>query len=263
MTATLKTDMLLFCKEVTPYPRKYVLYFVDMRTYYDPKPRIHRFLCPWRRFSAFEPGTVYDLSVMAVRIHDAQASTTVDIAESDYQALMEARALRFIPLSEARYRQRRKLPIYDPCDYYSFADTKEILSYSDTPLMRAWLWLVHALCTTLAFLLPAAVYLLLLYNGISTVTPHAAMRIPLLALAALPLMVYAMFMLVSLVEMLHLRWPYTRWPLLRRRVLLSGAKRQTVRFSIENRKKYILWGGICFGILALMWLILLLAGLLR
>ena len=242
---TFRYDLLLFCKERLPGRR--LLYFVELDTLRADLPVLHCFCAGRKTFESAVLGGLYRLETRKSRIVTAVFDGEYDIEESYFSMLLEFKSLRYDSPEEPA-------PFY-PDRYYSFAELRSLLEYREPAGRRFVNGLVRVLAAIPPLVIPPAVYLLLLSWLLPGCSTFAA---PFGALLSLPSMVFLMAWGYSLFHLALLRWPRTRYGMLRAYALRHGGLRQGLKLSAAAKKKFLLLGLISLGLFCLSALLLLL-----
>ena len=255
MHPTRKENMLLFSKEWAAKPYKYRLYFTPVSSLSEETPRVYRLIVRRKKvFDAFELGKVYTLTCKHVHIADYTQTDDFALSEKDYTRLLETRDLKFIePRTAAELRAMHK-PYFSMDKYYTFAETREILSY-DLPLeRRISITLLNGTFNMLAFLIPFALYFLILYLYVRKVLDAPGtmlgdtLNVPLIAVGTLPFIIFIMTVLYSLSEILMLNLDFSRWYTLKKYTLKWGGIRKSIYVENKDKSRLIRLGIITFSI---------------
>ncbi len=238
MQTTFRYDLLLFCKERLPGKR--LLYFVELDTLRADLPVLHCFSAGRALFDALTPGGLYRLETRKRRIVSAQSDGEFDVDESYYSMLLELKELRFDSPDDPRP--------FHPEQYYSFTEARALYEYREPAARRFGNGLLRLTATFFALALPPAAYVLFLVSALSKNTTFAA---PFSALLLLFPALYAMTALYTLCDLLFLRWPRTRYGMLRAYALRHGGRRRSLCLSVQDKRRFAVFGGVSGGMILL------------
>ncbi|MGI6160823.1 MAG: hypothetical protein ACOYJD_02215 [Christensenellales bacterium] len=259
MPAEKKSSMLLFCKEVKHSPHSYVLYFTTLETLSTESPRIHRLKVRRRKhFEEFTLGGIYDLTIRRISIVDFKRRDQLNLTEELYISLMELRQLRFMDAQQAEKLRAKQQPLFNAGQYYSFQETRDITSYSPSFFRRLAVRAIEAMLYISGVVIPLSLYMLLLYSFIlrtySAPVGNAlaeTVAVPLVAIGALPMMLYLMLVCFSYTDILLLSLGFSKWYMLKRNVLSGAGVRSNLKMPDAEKRRLIKILIICGGILIL------------
>ncbi len=238
-----KIDMLLFCKERLQYPRRYILYFTTLETLLSSMPKIHRLTVSSRgAFESFDLGGVYYLKIKDVRITEYTKTDDFNLTENMYLKLLELRELRFMDSSTASGLRSKGKPLFKPDQYYSFQETRDILWYSPSFFKRLSMRFFEIIFYSLGIIIPFFFYGLVMYENImhlidrgTSATIADTFTVPILAIGMLPMVIFLMTLSFALIDMLLVRWSFTRFYIIKRYIMLHCGQRKG--FSLSRREK--------------------------
>ena len=233
-----RENMLLFSKERIGGPNRYRLYFTSLETLSDETPRVFRLLVrtPFT-FNKFEIGTVYKLSYNKVHIKKFEPGEEFNLREDHFSRLLETRDLKFMDIKTSA--ALRSLDSRDR--YYSFEETKEIINYTPDFLSRVAIAVFTFFLSGIAFLIPFAMYavmLFLLIKGQLTLVGFTSksLVLPVLGIGALPMVIFIMSALYMLSELALMRIELTKWSVLKRYTLAWGGMRKSIFLEMSDFK---------------------------
>ena len=97
----------------------------------------------------------------------------------------------------------------------------------------------------LSFIIPFSLYFILLYAYVKKVLaapgtqPGDTLNVPIVAMGALPLIVYMMFVLYTFSELLMLNLNFSKWYVLKKYTLAWGGIRKSVFLEDHDKKRLI------------------------
>lgn len=260
MQTAYKPGMLLFSKEIQAYPKYRILYFVEKDTLEDEHPSLHRFIIRRTDFNKYCLGCSYDLQVRSNRIVGALLTGEDELPPEYYHPLMERLCLQFMPLHEARSLRRRGEEFFDPENYYTFEETRELVEYESNWVDDFIAWLVYVALRGAAMVIPVGLYVLFLYNWLTSPTRGASvgeiLAMPVYALCAAVLVVFVMMALQIGVDALAYRMNVTRWFLIKRAVLRRTGRRVSINPSKARLKKLAILGSVSLAFALLGFIVL-------
>ena len=229
-----KYDMLLFCKQLQK--NRCLVYCVELETLDDPVPKVHCFCVSLRQFIGLDLGRVYRFEVRGTHIIHLFLEETFDLSEADYELLQELRFRRF----EASSRSE---PFSMP-NYFTYQELCCLLDYREPLLYRFSLFLLRSVFYVLAGLIPVVLYTLLVYVCFSDQTRVYSGLI--IALGALPFMIFMVILLNTVAEIALMEWRRTRSGLLRSFALRRCGAKHRMGIKKETAKKLVYIGAATF-----------------
>ena len=240
MKKTQRDDMLLFSKERTTGANRYRLYFTTLASLNEETPRVFRLLVrtPFT-FNKFEMGRVYSLTYRKIHILNYEAKEEFNLQEAHFTKLLQTRDLKFMDKKTSAALRAMDKPRFSKDRYYSFEETKEIVNYKLDFLSRVAVSVFTAVLTGFAFVIPFALYGLMLFlmiRGQAEMTGFSsgALALPIMGIGALPVTVFTMSVLFMLSELALLRIDFTKWSVLKKYTLSWGGMRKSVFFEISD-----------------------------
>lgn len=257
MKKTERENMLLFSKERVPGVNRYRLYFTTLSSLNDETPRVFRLLVrtPFT-FNKFQIGRVYTLVYHNVHILKYTPAETFNLQESHFIKLLQTRDLKFMDKKTSAALRSMEKPYFSKDRYYSFEETKDIVNYNPDFLTKVAVTAFSVVLTGIAFLLPFALYALMLFlliKGQMGIVGYSskALVLPIMGIGALPITLFMMSILFTLSELALLRIDFTKWSVLKKYTLAWGGMRKSIFFEISDIKYLKKFGIVSLSVLVL------------
>lgn len=242
-------DLLLFSKEIDSPPCRYKLFFAELSSIRRRKPIIHRFsIKNYKEFEALSLGTVYSIVADNTKIIEATKDSSYNLTDGEYFRLIDARDAIFLDDKSAEFIGLHE-PNYSPKDvYYSYSTYKSLMQYRATPMHMFGVNLCKLTMYFLCLFLPVLLFFLAMYAASSFVQADflrfgRAVAIPILALGALPFVIWLMTAMHTISELLMLNMEHFRCDCLRSYTLKWAGVRRNCRIE-DSQKRLIIKSGI-------------------
>lgn len=209
-----------------------VLDFVDFDTLESDSPVLFRCRVRKRWVDDFVPGGLYRMELKNDRIVQYIKDREFIITQPYYIMLLERRHLRYETRSEP----------FRPSEYYTFDDWRALFLFSHSPGLAFLSTFCRKLIAALFVLISPAlfvVYCLALFRMQTLPT-----LLPLAIIGAIPFTVWGLISMNTLSTQLLLRWPFTRYPILRDYCIRHSGKRFGLGIPAKTKKRLLISGGI-------------------
>jgi len=239
-------EMLLFSKELGRRPYRYRLYFIPREQLGSAEPQLYRLAARSRRlFRSLLPGGVYMLTFKGLFLRDAELLEQAELTDEQYFPLVAERDRYFHAERAAGSSLPDKGEIADR--YYNSASLRELLDYSPSWPHRIAVALVQAAAYALAILLPVALFLLgaLFFIQRAHTDARTFFYLPVAITGLVPLSIWLMATLHTLLHTLLLNIDFFRYDLLRRYALREGGLKRSCSIAPATRWRILLRGLIC------------------
>ncbi len=246
-------DAMLFSVERGAYPYKYRLYFAEPSVNGE-MPEIHRMYVRSRRaFSRLKLGGIYDVDYRGIRVIDTKTIGTHDMTDDEYFDLLYVRDRMF---QDKNNKKRLGMydKDYDPEQiYYTFDVFKSLVEYKPGFWQAFTANALKLFCYFLSFLVPIALYLLLVYlfsssGFITTLSSRGAVTVPITAICIIPFIIWIMSILHTAIMTLLLNVPYIMPYMLKIYALRLAGIRKSCVIEDDTRKSLFISGAITLTI---------------
>jgi hypothetical protein len=254
MLPFLYSDMLLFSKELQPYPKRRLLYFAQIDTIDSPQPVLHRFATDEHQFDTLKLGGVYALTTSDARLISHEYLGRYALGEEDYMRLMTCKGSRFFSYAKLSQYRALGIPLYSPYKCYPLSELKVLLEFEEGWLHKLLVRVIAGASQFFAAAVLIALYVFLMFsfaNMNDYSNPATTAAVMLICISGMPLIIFALAASHMFVELFLYKWDFTRWSLMKRHVLLNGGERKHLKANEAVRRIWLIRLGVSLFILAL------------
>lgn len=254
MLPFLYSDMLLFSKELQPYPKRRLLYFAQIDTIDSPQPVLHRFAVDEQRFDSLKLGGVYSITTTDSKLVSEEYLGRYAMDEDEYTRLMTCKGSRFFSYAKLSQYRALGIPFYSPYKCYPFAELKTLIEFEEGWLHKLLVRIIAGASQFLAAAVLIALYVFLMFSfaGMNDYSnPATTAAVILICISGMPLLIFALAASHMFVELFLYKWDFTRWSLMKRYVLLNNGERKHLRANDAVHRTWLIRLGVSLFILAL------------